>query len=140
MIKSLRQRREALRHTSVCALVSLWRCECRAFRLASAALSRFMSTRICCSSSLTGSYSIFFSLLLRCMTKTPRLMKGVATLSWTAATAGHNWVKYGFDVYLTQQMLRECLDWLLPHRQRFLFFISVWFHCSDGGTTTNCWT
>lgn len=45
-----------------------------------------------------------FSLLSRCMTKTLRLTKGVATLSWTAAIAGHNWVKYGFVVYLTLQM------------------------------------
>lgn len=46
----------------------------------------------------------FFFFLLRCMTKTTRLMKGVVTLSWTAAIAGHNWVKYGFDAYLTLQM------------------------------------
>lgn len=44
------------------------------------------------------------SLLLGCMTKTLRLMEGVATLSWIPAIAGHNWVKYGFDVYLTLQM------------------------------------
>lgn len=38
------------------------------------------------------------------MTKAPRLMKGVVTLSWTAAIAGPNWVKYGFDAYLALQM------------------------------------